>query len=35
MPDVYIDGHPDQPEWLSNESANLLKVKLAMTIRNL
>ncbi|NUS08807.1 MAG: TIGR00645 family protein [Nonomuraea sp.] len=27
-----IDGHPDQPEWLSHVNANVLKVKLAMAI---
>lgn len=29
---VDIDGHPDQPEWLSHVNANVLKVKLAMAI---
>ncbi|MEV6769770.1 TIGR00645 family protein [Nocardia sp. NPDC051030] len=27
-----IDGHPDQPEWLAHVNANVLKVKLAMSI---
>lgn len=27
-----VDGHPDQPEWLSTVNANILKVKLAMAI---
>lgn len=27
-----IQGHPDQPEWLSHVNANVLKVKLAMAI---
>ncbi len=27
-----IDGHPDQPEWLSHVNASVLKVKLAMAI---
>ncbi|WP_312182124.1 TIGR00645 family protein [Arthrobacter sp.] len=27
-----VDGHPDQPEWLSQVNANILKVKLAMAI---
>lgn len=29
---VNVDGHPDQPEWLSHVNANVLKVKLAMAI---
>lgn len=29
---VNLDGHPDQPEWLSHVNANVLKVKLAMAI---
>jgi uncharacterized protein (TIGR00645 family) len=29
---IKIDGHPDQPEWLSHVNANVLKVKLAMAI---
>jgi uncharacterized protein (TIGR00645 family) len=29
---IDIDGHPDQPEWLSHVNANVLKVKLAMAI---
>ncbi|MEV5888901.1 TIGR00645 family protein [Nonomuraea fuscirosea] len=27
-----IEGHPDQPQWLSHVNANVLKVKLAMAI---
>lgn len=27
-----LDGHPDQPEWLSHVNATVLKVKLAMAI---
>ena len=27
---IRIDGHPDQPEWLSHVNANVLKVNLAM-----
>ena len=27
-----LDGHPDQPEWLSHLNASVLKVKLAMAI---
>ena len=27
-----LDGHPDQPEWLSHVNANVLKTKLAMSI---
>lgn len=27
-----IEGHPDQPEWLSHVNANVLKTKLAMSI---
>ncbi|MEZ5606090.1 MAG: TIGR00645 family protein [Burkholderiaceae bacterium] len=27
-----LDGHPDQPEWLSHVNASMLKVKLAMSI---
>jgi uncharacterized protein (TIGR00645 family) len=27
-----LDGHPDQPEWLSHVNANVLKVKLATAI---
>ena len=27
-----LEGHPDQPEWLSHVNANVLKVKLAMAI---
>jgi uncharacterized protein (TIGR00645 family) len=29
---INLDGHPDQPEWLSHVNANVLKVKLAMAI---
>ncbi|MFD6053246.1 TIGR00645 family protein [Agromyces sp. NPDC060279] len=29
---IKVDGHPDQPEWLSHVNANVLKVKLAMAI---
>ena len=29
---IDVDGHPDQPEWLSHVNANVLKVKLAMAI---
>ena len=29
---IKIDGHPDQPEWLSHVNANVLKTKLAMAI---
>ncbi len=29
---INVDGHPDQPEWLSHVNANVLKVKLAMAI---
>ncbi|WP_350349611.1 TIGR00645 family protein [Agromyces sp. G08B096] len=29
---IQVDGHPDQPEWLSHVNANVLKVKLAMAI---
>lgn len=29
---VNVQGHPDQPEWLSHVNANVLKVKLAMAI---
>ncbi|MGI9132601.1 MAG: TIGR00645 family protein [Rhodoferax sp.] len=27
-----LDGHPDQPEWLSHVNASMLKVKLAMAL---
>src|SRR5688572_4271042 len=27
-----LEGHPDQPEWLSHVNASVLKVKLAMAI---
>jgi uncharacterized protein (TIGR00645 family) len=27
-----LDGHPDQPEWLSHVNAGILKVKLAMAL---
>ena len=26
---MYLEGHPDQPEWLSHVNASVLKVKLA------
>ena len=29
---LHLDGHPDQPEWLSHVNASVLKVKLAMAI---
>lgn len=29
---IYVDDHPDQPEWLSHVNANVLKVKLGMAI---
>ncbi len=29
---INLEGHPDQPEWLSHVNANVLKVKLAMAI---
>jgi len=29
---IRVEGHPDQPEWLSHVNANVLKVKLAMAI---
>lgn len=29
---IQMDGHPDQPEWLSHVNPNVLKVKLAMSI---
>lgn len=29
---IDVEGHPDQPEWLSHVNANVLKVKLAMAI---
>jgi uncharacterized protein (TIGR00645 family) len=29
---IKLEGHPDQPEWLSHVNANVLKVKLAMAI---
>ena len=29
---IYLDGHPDQPEWLSHVNASVLKVKLATAI---
>ena len=29
---IRLEGHPDQPEWLSHVNANVLKVKLAMAI---
>ena len=29
---MYLEGHPDHPEWLSHVNASVLKVKLAMAI---
>jgi uncharacterized protein (TIGR00645 family) len=29
---MYLEGHPDQPEWLSHVNASVLKVKLATAI---
>ena len=29
---MHLDGHPDQPEWLSHVNASVLKTKLAMAI---
>ncbi|WP_084626959.1 TIGR00645 family protein [Pseudoclavibacter soli] len=29
---VNVDGHPDEPDWLSHVNANILKVKLAISI---
>jgi uncharacterized protein (TIGR00645 family) len=29
---LHVDGHPDQPEWLSHVNASVLKVKLAMAL---
>ena len=29
---IDVQGHPDEPEWLSHVNANVLKVKLAMAI---
>jgi uncharacterized protein (TIGR00645 family) len=29
---MYLERHPDQPEWLSHVNASVLKVKLAMAI---
>ena len=29
---IKMQGHPDQPEWLSHVNPNVLKVKLAMSI---
>ena len=29
---LHLQGHPDQPEWLSHVNASVLKVKLAMAI---
>src|SRR5690554_2672097 len=29
---IRLDGHPDQPEWLSHVNASVLKTKLAMSI---
>ena len=32
MSRLNLDGHPDQPEWLSHVNASVLKVKLATAI---
>ena len=32
MSRLRLQGHPDQPEWLSHVNASVLKVKLAMAI---
>jgi uncharacterized protein (TIGR00645 family) len=29
---MHLEGHPDQPEWLSHDNASVLKTKLAMAI---
>jgi len=29
---LYLEGHPDEPEWLSHVNASVLKIKLAMAI---
>jgi uncharacterized protein (TIGR00645 family) len=29
---LQLEGHPDQPEWLSHVNASVLKIKLAMAI---
>jgi uncharacterized protein (TIGR00645 family) len=29
---MYLEDHPDQPEWLSHVNASVLKTKLAMAI---
>jgi uncharacterized protein (TIGR00645 family) len=29
---MHLEGHPDQPEWLSHVNASVLKTKLAMAI---
>lgn len=29
---INVDGHPDEPDWLSHVNANILKVKLAISI---
>src|SRR5688572_29509479 len=29
---LHLDGHPDQPEWLSHVNAGVLKVKLATAL---
>src|SRR5690606_19210665 len=29
---LHLEGHPDQPEWLSHVNASVLKIKLAMAI---
>lgn len=32
MSRLHLQGHPDQPEWLSHVNAGVLKVKLAMAL---
>src|SRR5690606_5175795 len=32
VPRLKLQGHPDQPEWLSHVNASVLKIKLAMAI---
>ena len=29
---LYLEGHPDEPDWLSHLNASVLKVKFATTI---
>ncbi|GAA3590044.1 TIGR00645 family protein [Klugiella xanthotipulae] len=29
---IRVDGHPDEPDWLSHVNANLLKIKLSISI---